>query len=254
MRVIWLIMLFLLGIARVNADTLYIAAASNLVYCLEALNTQFTQQNPQLNLKVVTGSSGNLFAQIQQNAPFEVFLSADVLHPQQLVQQQQADANSLAIYSKGQIALWTNNPTIDLKKGLSVLLQPNIKRIAIANPQHAPYGQAAQAALQKQGLWPSIQSKVVLGENIAQTLQFVQTRNAQVGFVALSLLRAPALAGQGQYWLIPQNLYPPLEQAMVVTKRGQSNPWAYRYLQFLQSPSAQAIFSDYGFLLPAKST
>ena len=149
MRVLWLIMLFLLGIARVNADTLYIAAASNLVYCLEALNTQFTQQNPQLNLKVVTGSSGNLFAQIQQNAPFEVFLSADVLHPQQLVQQQQADANSLAIYSKGQIALWTNNPTIDLKKGLSVLLQPNIKRIAIANPQHAPYGQAAQAALQK---------------------------------------------------------------------------------------------------------
>ncbi|MBP9216743.1 MAG: molybdate ABC transporter substrate-binding protein [Agitococcus sp.] len=254
MRVIWLIMLFLLGIARVNADTLYIAAASNLVYCLEALNTQFTQQNPQLNLKVVTGSSGNLFSQIQQNAPFEVFLSADVLHPQQLVQQQQADANSLAIYSKGQIALWTNNPTIDLKKGLSVLLQPNIKRIAIANPQHAPYGQAAQAALQKQQLWQPIQSKLVLGENISQTLQFVQTGNAEVGVVALSLLRAPALAGQGQYWLIPQHLYPPLEQAMVVTKRGQANPWAYRYLQFLQSPSAQAIFSDYGFLLPAKST
>ena len=94
----------------------------------------------------------------------------------------------------------------------------------------------------------------MLGENISQTLQFVQTGNAEVGVVALSLLRAPALAGQGQYWLIPQNLYPPLEQAMVVTKRGQSNPWAYRYLQFLQSPSAQAIFSDYGFLLPAKST
>lgn len=187
MRVIWLIMLCLLGIARVNADTLYIAAASNLIYCLEVLNKQFTQQNPQLNLKLVTGSSGNLFSQIQQDAPFEVFLSADVLHPQQLVQQQQADANSLAIYSKGQIALWTNNPNLDLKRGLSVLLQPNIKRIAIANPQHAPYGQAAQAALQKQQLWQPIQSKLVLGENIAQTLQFVQTGNAQVGIVALSL-------------------------------------------------------------------
>jgi molybdate transport system substrate-binding protein len=128
-----------------------------------------------------------------------------------------------------------------------------IKRIAIANPQHAPYGQAAQAALQKQRLWRQIQNKMVLGENIAQTLQFVQTHNAEVGIVALSLLRAPLLTGQGQYWLVPQHLYSPLEQAMVVTKRGQSNPWAYRYLQFLKSPSAQRTLSDYGFLSPTKS-
>jgi molybdate transport system substrate-binding protein len=253
MRVLWLIMLCFFSTTRINADTLYIAAASNLVYCLDALNQQFRQQNPQVTLKVVTGSSGNLFAQIQQNAPFEVFLSADVLHPKQLVQRQQADAHSLAVYSIGQLVLWTNKPNVDLKKGLSVLLQNDVKRIAIANPQHAPYGQAAQAALQKQRLWRQIQNKMVLGENIAQTLQFVQTDNAEVGIVALSLLRAPLLTGQGQYWLVPQHLYPPLEQAMVVTKRGQSNPWAYRYLQFLKSPSAQRTLSDYGFLSPTKS-
>ena len=163
MRVLWLIMLFLLGIARVNADTLYIAAASNLVYCLEALNTQFTQQNPQLNLKVVTGSSGNLFAQIQQNAPFEVFLSADVLHPQQLVQQQQADANSLAIYSKGQIALWTNNPTIDLKKRL----------IGVVATQYQTYCHCQPTT---RTLWPSRASRFTKATALAANTKQISVR------------------------------------------------------------------------------
>lgn len=253
MRLFWLILLCLLSVGRACADTLYLAAASNLIYCVEALNQQFSQQYPQVNIKVITGSSGNLFTQIQQDAPFEVFLSADVLHPQQLVQQQKADPNTLAVYSQGQLVLWTNKPTVDVAQGLAVLSQPNIKRIAIANPDHAPYGQAARAVLVKQQLWDKISPKLVTGENIAQTLQFVQTLNADVGFVALSLLRAPQLAQQGRYWLIPNELYPPLEQAMVVTKRGQKNPWAYRYTQFLKSVTAQRVFSDYGFLLPTKS-
>ena len=210
------------------------------------------KQYPNLEIKVTTGASGNFFAQIQQNAPYEVYLSADVIYPQQLVDKQLADAKTLSIYARGQAVLWTNYKNIDLNQGLSVLTQTNIKRIAIANPEHAPYGQAAKAALQQAKMWQAIQPKLVLGENIAQTLQFVQTQNADVGVVALSLLRAPQLAGQGQYWLIPTHFYPPLEQAMVVTKRGKNNPLAYDYLKFIKSPPAQKILADYGFLAPTK--
>lgn len=252
MRNILLIMLCFLAATRASAETLYIAAASNLVYCLEELNSQFKKQYPNLEIKVTTGASGNFFAQIQQNAPYEVYLSADVIYPQQLVDKQLADAKTLSIYARGQAVLWTNNKNIDLNQGLSVLTQTNIKRIAIANPEHAPYGQAAKAALQQAKMWQAIQPKLVLGENIAQTLQFVQTQNADVGVVALSLLRAPQLAGQGQYWLIPTHFYPPLEQAMVVTKRGKNNPLAYDYLKFIKSPSAQKILADYGFLAPTR--
>ena len=252
MRNILLIMLCFLAATRASAETLYIAAASNLVYCLEELNSQFKKQYPNLEIKVTTGASGNFFAQIQQNAPYEVYLSADVIFPQQLVDKQLADAKTLSIYARGQAVLWTNNKNIDLNQGLSVLTQTNIKRIAIANPEHAPYGQAAKAALQQAKMWQAIQPKLVLGENIAQTLQFVQTQNADVGVVALSLLRAPQLAGQGQYWLIPTHFYPPLEQAVVVTKRGKNNPLAYDYLKFIKSPPAQKILADYGFLAPTK--
>lgn len=252
MRNILLIMLCFLAATRASAETLYIAAASNLVYCLEELNSQFKKQYPNLEIKVTTGASGNFFAQIQQNAPYEVYLSADVIYPQQLVDKQLADAKTLSIYARGQAVLWTNYKNIDLNQGLSVLTQTNIKRIAIANPEHAPYGQAAKAALQQAKMWQAIQPKLVLGENIAQTLQFVQTQNADVGVVALSLLRAPQLAGQGQYWLIPTHFYPPLEQAMVVTKRGKNNPLAYDYLKFIKSPPAQKILADYGFLAPTK--
>ncbi len=252
MRNILLIMLCFLAATRASAETLYIAAASNLVYCLEELNSQFKKQYPNLEIKVTTGASGNFFAQIQQNAPYEVYLSADVIYPQQLVDKQLADAKTLSIYARGQAVLWTNNKNIDLNQGLSVLTQTNIKRIAIANPEHAPYGQAAKAALQQAKMWQAIQPKLVLGENIAQTLQFVQTQNADVGIVALSLLRAPQLAGQGQYWLIPTHFYPPLEQAMVVTKRGKNNPLAYDYLKFIKSPPAQKILADYGFLAPTR--
>ena len=250
MRLLCSIIMCLLFVGRVSADTLYVAAASDLVFCLEKLNQQFQQQYPQLQIKLATGSSGNFYAQIQQDAPFEVYLSADIRYPQKLIEQQKADANSLFVYAQGQLALWTNNPNVDVAQGLAVLSNSHIKRIAIANPDHAPYGQAARAVLVGQQLWDALNPKLVMGENIAQTLQFIQSQHADVGFVALSLLRAPQLSTQGRYWLIPQNLYPPLKQAFVVTKRGQQNPWSYRYTQFLKSRVAQKVFADYGFVLP----
>ena len=181
MRLLCSIIMCLLFVGRVSADTLYVAAASDLVFCLEKLNHQFQQQYPQLQIKLATGSSGNFYAQIQQDAPFEVYLSADIRYPQKLIEQQKADANSLFVYAQGQLALWTNNPNVDVAQGLAVLSNSHIKRIAIANPDHAPYGQAARAVLVGQQLWDTLNPKLVMGENIAQTLQFIQSQHAAVG-------------------------------------------------------------------------
>lgn len=253
MRLLLSVLWSILWLSSASAQTLYVAAASDLVYCLEDINQQFKRQYPQAQIKVTTGSSGNFLAQIKQNAPYEVYLSADSRYPKQLISENMADGQSFYVYAIGQIALWTNKKTIDVKQGWAVLEQTNITRVAIANPEHAPYGQAARNALQQAKLWTNIQSKLVFGENIAQTLQFAQTGNADLAIVALSLLRSPQLAGQGQFWLIPAHLYPPLEQAMVITKRGQKNPLAHQYASFIKSTSAQKIFAKYGFLPPARN-
>lgn len=250
MKRIIAVLLMLCSAVPVCAESLSIAAAANLAYCIDGLNKAFQQQYPQLDIKVTTGASGNLFAQIQQDAPYELFLSADTMYPQQLVDKQLADSNTLNVYALGQAVLWTNNPKIELKNGLALLKADNIKRIAISNPDTAPYGMAAKLALQHKNVWNDVQKKLVFAENIAQTMQFVQTQNADVGIVALSLLKAPQMQDTGRYWLIPQSYYPPLKQAMVVTKQGQQNPWAYRYVAFLQSAQAQQIFKQYGFLKP----
>jgi len=250
MKRLWLVLFLSLTAMKLSADTLYIAAASNLVYCIEGLNRQFQQQYPQLNIKLTTGSSGNLFAQIQHDAPYELFLSADTFYPQQLVNKQLADANTLKVYALGQIALWTNKSELDIKKGLELLKTTAIKRIVIANPDTAPYGMAAKLALQHKNVWNDVQKKLVFAENIAQTMQFVQTQNADIAVVAVSLLSTPHIQNKGNYWLIPQSYYSPMAQAMVVTKRGQRNQWAYRYARFLQSASAQQILQQHGFVRP----
>lgn len=249
-RMILMLTLLLSITSAWAANSLTIAAAANLVYCINDLNKAFNQQYPKVRVTVTTGASGNFFAQIQQNAPYELFLSADTLYPQQLVDRQLADSKSLKVYTLGQVVLWSNKPDIKVSQGLDILKSTEIKRIAIANPDTAPYGMAAKLALQNNGLWDSVQRKLVFAESIAQTMQFVQTQNAEVGIVALSLLKAPQLQQQGHYWLIPQEDYPPLKQAMVVTKQGQKNEWAYRYAAFLQSAKAREIFSQYGFLQP----
>ena len=151
----------------------------------------------------------------------------------------------------GHLALWSTNPAVDPAKGLAVLTDPQVKKLAIANPEHAPYGRSAKAALQQAGLWDKLQDKIVLGENIAQTAQFVQSGNADAGLVAYSpASSAPKLAGVGRYWLLPEDAYPRQEQGVVITKHGAGNPLAARYLAFLASPAAHKVFEQYGFLLP----
>ncbi len=224
-----------------------IAAASDLVFCMEELNKTFSDSHPNVAVKLSTGSSGNFFAQIQNGAPFDVYLSADITFPKRLIESGHADSRSLSTYAIGRLVLWTMNTNLPVSEGLAVLKNPAVKKFAIADPEHAPYGAAARAALQKAGLWDSLQSKLVRGENIAQTFQYAQTGNADVALVALSLVSAPSMKDKGAWWLVPESEHPKLEQALVLTTRGRKNPFAREYLAFLRSKEARAIFDRYGF-------
>lgn len=253
LRLLLAVFLVLIGSSLLRAETVSIAAASDLVYCLDELNKAYREAHPDTELKVSTGSSGNFFAQIKNGAPFDVFLSADVSYPQSLIDAGLADKASLSIYAVGRIVLWTTNDQLDLTRGLETLKSTNVKKVAIANPEHAPYGKAAKAALERLQLWDAVKDKLVLGDNISQTAQFIQTGSADAGVVALSLVLAPNLAKVGHWVEIPPDSYPPLKQAVVITNKGASNPSAAGYLTFLRSPEARAIFDKFGFTLPKEA-
>ncbi len=227
-----------------------IAAASDLIFCLERLGEAFQKDHPQAALLVTPGSSGNLFAQIRQGAPFDLFLSADRQYPLALIAAGVADSNSLTAYARGRLVLWTTRTNVEVSRGLGSLVDPSIRRIAIANPDHAPYGRIAREALERAGVWARVTNRLVLSENIAQAAQWVQTGTVDAGLVALSLVKAPKLDGVGRWWLLPPESHTPLEQAGVLTRTGSKNEMARDYLRFLQSPEARGILEQYGFQRP----
>jgi molybdate transport system substrate-binding protein len=232
------------------AAPLLLATAADLSYCIDDIAAAFRKEVPDAEIKISIGASGNFFAQIRNGAPFDAFLSADLDYPAQLARLGAADGSTLTRYAIGRIALWSPDPKLDVNKGLALLRDPRITRVAIANPDTAPYGRAAKAALERDGLWESVQAKLVIGENISQTSQFVQTGNAQVGLVSLASLRSPRLAGVGRYALVPDTGLAPIEQAAIVTKHGAGNPLAARFVRFLGSPAARAILERNGFSIP----
>jgi molybdate transport system substrate-binding protein len=246
----WFLVVELAPAAR--AEIVTIAAAADLTYCIEDLNRSYQQSHPGTELKLSAGSSGNFSSQIQNGAPFDVFLSADIQYPKNLAAGGFVDSSTLTVYAVGRIVLWTTKPeTVNLDRGIDVLRDRSaVKKIAIANPEHAPYGRAAKAILENSGIWAEVQDRIVQGENIAQTAQFVQTGNVDAGFVALSLLLSPNLQHIGRYIEIDPKLYPKLEQAMVLTKAGSNRSVVRDYFQFLQSQAARKIFDQYGFTLP----
>ena len=209
-------LLCLLGAIASQAEELTIAAAADLTYCLQDLNVAFRQSHPEVVLKVSTGSSGNFFAEIKNGAPFDIFLSADMNYPRELIKAGLAEEKNLVQYAVGRIVLWTTNDKVDVSRGLAVLRDAEaVKKIAMANPEHAPYGRAAKAALEHEKLWQEVQSRIVIGENISQAAQFVETGNADAGIVALSLVMSPKLEKVGRYFEIPTDIYPPLEQGAI---------------------------------------
>jgi len=243
----------LLGSAA-PAQELRVAAAADLQYAMADLTASFAHQTG-TKVVVTYGSSGNFFAQLQNGAPFDLFFSADLDYPQKLEALGLTEPGTLSPYALGRIVLWLPpNSKIDVsRQQWNALLDPAIQKIAIANPEHAPYGRAAVAALKAAGFYDRVQGKLVFGENISQAAQFVQSGTAQAGIVALSLAVSPAMK-DGKYWQIPGDLHPPLRQAAVVLKSSAKKDRARAFLAFLKTPPARAIFSRFGFLPPDAAT
>jgi molybdate transport system substrate-binding protein len=252
-RLFALLLLGTLALAPLAAaDELTVAAASDLSFAFKELSAEF-QKRTGHTVKLSLGSSGNFYSQIQNGAPFDLFFSADIGYPQKLVEQKLAEPDSLYKYATGRIVIWTRKDVaLDLQRlGMNALLEGAVRKIAIANPRHAPYGRAAVAAMQKLGVYDKVTSKLVFGENISQTAQFVESGNADAGILALSLAVAPAMQGKGKYWEIPADAYPPIDQGVAIVKASPHKQAAAAFLDYLKSAEGTALMKRYGFVLPA---
>jgi molybdate transport system substrate-binding protein len=235
------------------AQEITVAAASDLQFAMQEAAAQFQKQTGKA-VKLIFGSSGNFFQQIQNGGPFDIFFSANLDYAKQLDAAGLTEPASYYQYAKGKIVIWVPNESkLDLSRGLPVLLDPSVKKIAIANPQHAPYGQAAVAAMQKEDIYDKAKDRFVLGENISQTASFVASGAAEVGIVALSLALSPTLKGKGRYAEIPTNEYPPIEQACVILKSSKNKETAKQFLSFFKTTAIADVLRGYGFEVPAGS-
>ena len=228
-----------------------VAAAADLSAALQEVATNYEKRTG-VAVKLSFGASGALTQQIQNGAPFDVFFSADMDYPRQLIAASQADGATLYRYAVGQLVLWVpKDSALDVEhKGMDVLLDPSVKKISIANPQHAPYGRAAAAALKHYGLYEKVDDRLVLGENVAQAAQFVESGNAQAGFVALAHALAPAMQGKGRYWIVPAEAYPPLDQGVVLILHSPHREDATAFLGFVKTEEVAGLLRRYGFSSP----
>ncbi|GAA7534743.1 molybdate ABC transporter substrate-binding protein [Helicobacter pylori] len=229
------------------AQDLKIAAAANLTRTLKALVEEFQKEHPKDAISISFNSSGKLYAQIVQNAPFDLFISADITRPKKLYDEKITPFKE-EVYAKGVLVLWSENLKMD---SLEILKDPKIKRIAMANPKLAPYGKASMEVLEHLKLTSSLKSKIIYGASISQAHQFVATKNAQIGFGALSLIdkKIDKKDKNLSYFIIDKALYNPIEQALITTKNGANNPLAKVFKDFLFSPKARAIFKEYGYIV-----
>lgn len=234
-----------------HAEKITIAAAADLKFAMDEIVASFKQTNAEDDVEVIYGSSGKFHTQIRQGAPYDLYFSADIAFPRALGQAGLA-ASEVKPYAFGRIVLWSAGMDAS-KMTLESLLDEKVTRIAIANPRHAPYGKRAEEALRAARLWEKVEPKLVYGENIAHTAQFVQSGNAQVGIIALALAVNPELSGKGGYWLIPDELHEPLEQGFIITKRAAGNVLAQRFSDYMVSNPARAVMRKYGFVLPGEA-
>jgi molybdate transport system substrate-binding protein len=237
----------LLAAPRDAGAQIAVAAASDLQTVMPEIVSRFQGASGQ-TVRVSFGSSGNFVSQIQNGAPFDVFLSADHAYIAQLVESGHAVGPSVVEYAEGRLAIFTRRDSgIDISRGLSALADPKVRRIALANPEHAPYGRAAVSALQKAGIYDRVRSRLVLGENVSQAAQFAQTGSAEVGLIALPLTRAPAMQNGGISVEVPADLYPPIRQTGAVLTRSGQKEIGTRFLAFLKGTEGAAILRASGF-------
>ena len=237
-----------------RAGTLTVAAAADMKFALEDCSTVFRKDNPGIEVKVSYGSSGNFCTQIENGAPFDLFLSADKKYPEKLVAGGHAAADSLFPYAVGRLVVWVpkDSPIDVARLGIASLTDPAAKKVAIANPEHAPYGEAAVAAMKSLGVYDAVKDKLVLGDNIAQTAQFVDSGAADIGIIALSLAGAPVMADKGRYWEVPLSAYPRMVQAGVITTQAANPADAGKFEEFLKSPAGHEILKKFGFITADK--
>jgi molybdate transport system substrate-binding protein len=234
-----------------SSQELVVAAAADLSSALQDVADGYEKKTG-IKIKLAFGASGALTQQIQNGAPFDIFFSADMDYPRQLISAGDADAASLYQYAVGKLVLWvpTDSPLDVEHQGMKILLDPSVKKISIGNPQHAPYGRAAVAALKHDGMYDQVSDRLVLGENISQAAQFVESGNAQAGFVALAHAIAPAMKGKGKYWIVPAESYPPLAQGVVVLTHSQHKKEASEFVEYVKGKDCTELLRKYGFSVP----
>lgn len=240
-----------LAVTTVRAQEVRVAAAADLKFAMTELAQQFEKETGTI-VNVTYGSSGNFFSQIQNGAPFNLFFSADVEFARKLEAAGFAEPGTLYTYAVGRIVIWMPSGTnVDVTKvGWNSLVDASVQKIAIANPEHAPYGRATIAALQKAGIYEQVKSKLVYGENISQAAQFVQSGNAQAGIIARSLAMSPEM-NEGKTWEIPAEMHPPIEQGAILLTGAKNKKAARAFLVFVKSAAGREILLKYGFAIPA---
>jgi molybdate transport system substrate-binding protein len=228
------------------AESVLVAVAANFVPPFREIAIEFEKLSGH-QIQVAGGSSGNFYSQIKNGAPFDVFFSADMERPKLLEDEGFGVKDSRFTYAIGRLVLWSPQP--NLVKGEEILRSKNFKRLAIANPKTAPYGVAAMQVMQKLELWESLQPQIVMGESLGQTMGFIESGNAQLGFVALSQVLDPKIKGQGSRWDVPNNLHESIKQDAILLTKGKDNAAAKALLEFMSGPQAKTIIERYGYEL-----
>lgn len=228
-----------------HAGEVKVAVAANFLNTLHSLTPIFEQHSGH-RLLISAGSTGKLYAQLHHGAPYDVFLAADDKHPALLEKAGLVMPGRRITYAMGRLVLWGARPLL-LQEGAQILQQPDIRHIAIANPATAPYGRAAYQALNTMGLWQTLKPRMVQGDDVGQVFQFVASANAQLGFVALAQVLNPKNTFSSDYWLVPEELYDPIVQDMVLLKKAENNSAAHAFFAFMQTVQARSIIQQVGY-------
>jgi len=242
----WVLVIVMMTVTPAFAEQAMVAVAANFIPPFREIATEFEKSTGH-QLQVAGGSSGNFYTQIKNGAPFDVFFSADRERPKLLEDEGFGAKDTRFTYAIGRLVLWS--PNADLIKGEETLRSKQYKRLAIANPKTAPYGLAAMLTMQKLELWESVQPMIVMGENIGQTMGFIESGNVQLGFVGLSQVIDSKFKGKGSRWEVPTNLHEPINQDVILLTKGKDNPAAKALMEFIGGPQAKAIIERYGYEL-----
>jgi molybdate transport system substrate-binding protein len=252
MKKIFSLMLLIALVGSACAEQITVAAAADLNYAMKDLAARFEKSSGH-TVSLSFGASGNLYSQIQSGAPYDLFFSADADYPAKLAAAGKIDSASVRTYAIGRLVLWVpSSSKLDPQQlKMDLILDPAIRKIAIANPEHAPYGRAAMAALDHFQFAGLVKDKLVLGENVSQAAQFVQSGNAQAGLIPLALALSPPMKAAGKYWQLPDDSYPDMQQAAGILSSSKHKQAAKAFLDFVGSPEGAAVLQQYGFGLPA---